>query len=294
MPRAAWAAEIVRVLAGLAHMLRGGRLTEPVVHRSRRELKRLRSLLRLASGASAELAAETREVTGVLRRHLGHTRDAAVMLKTLQSLAGDLGETAARIKPVLSLHHRAASATLDRASRRSDRERIVRLGAQWRARRAGGGLDKLHGQAVKTYREARRRFRALGAGKLSALHPLRKVCVDHQNHLAFFATYADSAIAKRHAKVRKLRDRLGLCHDLEVLRDFVRTRTDVSAVDLIRLEEVLTKRHLRLVAKSMKLAETLLDEKPRGFGKWLKREIPDRAGELATKRLPELGEEAAE
>jgi CHAD domain-containing protein len=274
----AWAGEIPRVLAGLANALQSGRLTEPVIHKSRRELKRLQSLLRLTPRSCAYLAEETREVTGDLRRRLGQSRDAAVMLKTLRAIAEELGEAEARIKPVLSSHHRNVAATLDRGSRRGDRDRITRLGAVWRGRSVQGNVADLRRQAMKTYRTARRRAEALGDGKDAALHALRKSVVDHQNHLAFFTGDPKSKIAKRHLKVKRLRDELGLCHDLEVLRDFVRTRTDISAGDLIKLEEVLAARHQRLVKKSVKLAATLMRGKPRDFAKWLKGEMPEKRG----------------
>ncbi len=269
---AVWAEEILRVFGGLTSVLQGGRLTEPVVHKSRRELKRLRSLLRLAPGPLVDLADETREVTGELRRRLGHSRDATVMLRTLQSLSGELGEAASRINPALSAHHRATAATLDRRSRRWDRDRMARFGAIWRASPIGGEARDLHKGALKTYRRARRQAIALADGKEAALHPLRRACVDHQNHLAFFALGAKGKIAARHAKLKRLRDRLGVCHDLEILRDFVRTRADVSAGDLIRLEEVLDKHHQRLVRKSVKAAATLFAGKARQFEKWLTRE----------------------
>ncbi|SDR26339.1 CHAD domain-containing protein [Rhizobiales bacterium GAS113] len=269
---AAWAAEIPQIIEGLSNAFRAGRLTEPVVHKSRRELKKLRSLLRLAPASATDFADETREITGELRRRLGQTRDATVMLKTLSSLSGDLGEAATRIKPVLSAHHRIAAAALHRGSRRGDRDRIVRLGAIWRRRPTAGDVADLRRQAAKTYRRARKRATALRHGKEAALHPLRKAVVDHQNHLAFFAGADKGKIATRHKKVRRLRDQLGLCNDLEVLRDFVRTRADISGGDLIKLEEVLAKRHRLLVGKAVKLSATLFDDKPRGFAKLLRLE----------------------
>jgi CHAD domain-containing protein len=200
------------------------------------------------------------------------------MLKTLHSLAEELGDAESRIKPVLSAHHRALANKLDRSSRRGDRDRITRLGAIWRGRTVHGQVADLRRQALKTYRRARRRVKALCAGQQAALHPLRKAIVDYQNHLAFFSVEPKDAIAKRHEKVKRLRERLGLCHDLEVLRDFVRTRADISAGDLIRLEEVLAERHRRLVKKSIKLSSTLLRDKPRDFARWLKKEMPERRG----------------
>jgi CHAD domain-containing protein len=273
-----WAGEIPRVLSGLTNALQAGRLTEPVLHKSRRELKRLRSLLRLTPRSCAYLAEETREITGELRRRLGESRDATVMLKTLRALADELGDAEGRIKPVLSSHHRAVAAMLDRSSRRGDRDRIARLGAIWRGRTVQGNVTDLRRQAVKTYRRARSRATALCKGQGAALHPLRKATVDHQNHLAFFAADPKSPIAKRHAKVKRLRDKLGLCNDLEVLRDFVRNRADISAGDLIKLEEILAERHRRLVKKSVKLASSLLRDRPRDFAKWLKSEIAERRG----------------
>jgi CHAD domain-containing protein len=274
----AWAGEIPRVLSGLAGALQGGRLTDPVLHKSRRDLKRLRSLLRLAPRSCAHLADETREVTGELRRRLGHSRDATVMLKTLRSLADELGAAQTRIKPVLAAHHRMVTATLDRSSRRGDREQILRLGTAWRGRAVQGGIADLQRQAVRTFRQSRRRAEALADGKEAALHPLRKSTVDHQNHLDFFVTDPKSKLAKRHARVQKLRDRLGLCNDLEVLRAFVRTRSDISAGDLIKLEEVLAKHHRALVKKSVKLACDIFGDKPRVFAKWLKVETRRRRG----------------
>jgi len=277
----AWAVEIPRALSGIAKALQGGRLTDPILHRSRRDLKRLRSLLRLAPRSSFGLAEQTRNVTGELRRRLGHTRDATVMQKTLRVLADELGETAARIKPVLSAHHRIVSGALHRSSRRGDRDRIMRLQSLWRGRSCRGDVSDLHLQAVRTYARARRRAAKLGHGEIAALHPLRKACVDHQNHLDFFAKRPDGKIAARHDTVKKLRDQLGLCNDLEVLRDFVRTRADISAGDLIKLEEVLAKHHRRLVAKAVKLSGKLFDGKPRIFGKWLKREIEKSEADAA-------------
>jgi CHAD domain-containing protein len=287
---AVWAAEILRLLGGLTSVLQGGRLTEPVVHKSRRELKRLRSLLRLAPAPFTDLAEEMREATGELRRRLGHSRDATVMLKTLQSLSDELGETAFRINPVLSAHHRAASASLDRRSRRWDRDRMARFGAIWRALPMKGESRDLRKRAVKAYRRARRHAIALKQGQETALHPLRKACIDHQNHLAFFALGAQGKIAARRAKLKRLRDRLGLCHDLEVLRDFVRTRADVSAEDLIRLEEVLDKRHQQWVLKSVRAAAPLFAAKPRQFKAWLARESEKVAVVEAAEELSQAGD----
>ncbi|MBV9115191.1 MAG: CHAD domain-containing protein [Hyphomicrobiales bacterium] len=270
---AVWTSEILRVLGGLTNVLQGGRLTEPVVHKSRRELKRLRSLLRLAPASLGDLADDTREVTGELRRRLGHSRDATVMLKTLNSFSADLGEAASRINPVLSAHHRQASAMLDRRSRRWDRDRMARFGALWRASPIQGDARDLCKGAVKTYRRARQQAIALGKGKDAALHPLRKACVDHQNHLAFFALGAKGKIGSRHGKLKRLRDQLGLCHDLEVLCDFVRTRADISASDLIHLEDVLMRRHGQLVQKAVKSAAILFAGKSRQFEKWIRREV---------------------
>jgi hypothetical protein len=61
-----------------------------------------------------------------------------------------------------------------------------------------------------------------------------------------------------------------------VLRDFVRTRSDISASDLIKLEEVLEKNHQQLVKKSVKVSTKLFDDQPRDFAKWLKRSVRAR------------------
>jgi len=274
----AWATEIPRVLTGLSSALQTGRLTELVLHKSRRELKRLRSLLRLAPPSAGPLAEEAREFAGELRRRLGHSRDATVMLKTVRSFANELGDAATRIEPVLSAHHRAVAGELDRSSRRADHDRIVRLCAVWRGRSIGGSLAELREGAVKVYRRARKRARSLAAGDRSALHPLRRAVVDHQNQLSFFAgdLKTKSEISKLHKKVKRLRDTLGICNDFEVLRDFVRTRSDISASDLIKLEEVLERNHQQLVKKSVKLAAKLFDDPPREFAKWLKRSVRAR------------------
>jgi len=150
---------------------------------------------------------------------------------------------------------------------------MTRFGAIWRALPIKGQGRDLHKGAVKTYRRARREAIALQEGKEAALHPLRKACVDHQNHLAFFALGAKGKIAGRHARLKRLRDGLGLCHDLEVLRDFVRTRSDISAGDLIRLEEVLEGHYRQLVRKCLKATAILFAAKPGQFEKWLAREV---------------------
>jgi CHAD domain-containing protein len=241
------------------------------VHEARREIKRLRALLRLAPASATALARRTREVTGDVRQRLGESRDAAVMADTLASLEGD-GEVLGRIGKVLARHRQSREARRAGRCSASEREALQNLSMAWSAWEPAGTLADLRKSAVRTYRKARKRASRLEDETAASVHALRKAAVDLQHQLDFLLD-GNGGMRKRRKRIGRLRDKLGACHDLDHLWDFVRERADVPAGDLEALEAAMAGPRKRLLRQSAKLAEKLFRPKARRFGKRLRGKI---------------------
>jgi CHAD domain-containing protein len=236
------AARVLAAIEGAAHEKQSERL----VHDARRTLKRLRALLRLVSA--------DRSATHLLRdaaRPLGSARDAAVMSRTFDAIAGD-DASASRVRTALAKRRKAAKHEDDGRTEASASVRaFIESIDQWEL---GAGWDGIEPGLRRAYRDGRRALRrAREHDDAEALHTLRKRCKDLQYQLGLLRDVWSPVVGAYGDAARDLGQLLGDDHDLVVLRDELARRTADQQPWLDRIDD--KRRALR--AKIFPLAECI-------------------------------------
>jgi CHAD domain-containing protein len=199
---------------------------EEAVHEARKDLKKLRALLRLVRGELGDRVYSS-ENAGFrdTARHLAGVRDADVMLATLSDLEeryGDLPGAARRLRPALVAHRfRTSAGSLKPASKAAAealseaRQRV----ADWPLET--DGFEAFEEGLGRIYRQGRRDFRA--AQKLPSadhVHEWRKRVKDFWYHLSLLEEAWKPVVSALADEAHELSDRLGDDHDLAVLLDW--------------------------------------------------------------------------
>jgi CHAD domain-containing protein len=248
---------------------------DTAVHESRKAFKRLRALVRVARDAVGDEA--YRRENAAFRdagRRLSATRDAAVMVETLDDLTGryrgELSDDAfSGLREALASEAAAAS---ERLAEDSGAVEEVH-GALEAARRrvAGwpldddGGLEMLEPGFERVYRRGRR---ALKAARKDAdteqLHELRKRAKDLWHAAQILRPAAPKEMKKLARRAHALSDLAGDDHDLAVLRAAARERhATLAAGELALLEGLVARRRRRLQRKALARGRRLYARKPR-------------------------------
>lgn len=207
--RAAREAALALLDGALARLSRGD---AGAVHDARRASKQLRALLRLLKPQLGARYAGANAGVRDAARVLAARREADVLAETAAALfARD-----AQLRPLARLFRvpagADAAAVLEAQRRlRAQRRRV----AGWRLR--GLSADQVPDGLLRTYRQARRAFRAARrrAGA-AALHEWRKQAKYHRNQLALVAPLWPQGRARIRG-LDTLSDLLGWHHDLHVL-----------------------------------------------------------------------------
>jgi CHAD domain-containing protein len=208
---------------------------EEAVHEARKDMKKLRALLRLVRGELGERVYRSEnESFRDTARELAGVRDADVMLATMGDLEeryGELPGVARRLRPALVAHRfrtsagslkpaaKAAAASLAEA-----RERVT----DWPL--DTDGFETFEEGLGRIYRQGRRDFRA--AQKLPSaerLHEWRKRVKDLWYHLSLLEDTWKPVVSALADEAHELSDRLGDDHDLAVLLDWAHRHS--SALD---------------------------------------------------------------
>jgi CHAD domain-containing protein len=244
---------------------------EDAVHTARKDMKKLRALLRLVRGEIGDKVYR-RETTAFrdAGRELAGLRDADVMLATLESLelpekqAGPLRQAleAHRIRTAAGGREQAAGGAA--AILTSARGRV----ADWPLDTDGfaafeEGLERIYRQGRRNMRAARKEPTA------ENLHEWRKRTKDLWYHFALLEEAWPPVMEALADEAHELSDRLGDDHDLDVLLEWARNHADagplVAAVD---------ERRLRLQADAFDYGTRLYADKPGVFvgriGRWWK------------------------
>lgn len=242
---------------------------EQAVHEARKDLKKLRALLRLARGELGK-SSFARENTCFrdAGRELAAARDSDVMLDTLDAL--DLpAELAADLRKAIQAHR----------SRNGDGgRRAAAAGVVVMLREARGRVDDwplerdsfaaVHDGLERTYRRGRRGFKAVRENpSVEALHEWRKRVKELWYHHTLLRPLWPPVMQAVGDQAHELADRLGDDHDLAVLATWVREHTDADpeffgAVDRRRAE---------LQAEAMALGARLYADKPSNYVRRLRR-----------------------
>jgi CHAD domain-containing protein len=264
--------------------LRGKTDSTPVqaVHEARKDMKKVRALLRLARG---ELGAQTYAHENACfrdaARELAGQRDADVMLETLDRLtylpAGHAWELRKRIQADRERNggdgDRTAAARSAVAIMKEARGRV----RDWPLER--DSFDALAKGLEKTYRRGRREFEAaMDEPTVVSLHEWRKrvkhLWYHHTLMRSLWPTVMEASGDEAHA----LSDRLGDDHDLAVLAAWVEENGDAGP----EFYEAVDRRRGELQGEAFALGARVYAEKPKAFtkrmkGLWAAREHKVRA-----------------
>ncbi len=252
---------IVHALEGL----RGAHEPDKAVHEARKDMKKVRAVLRLARPQLSDKVyrrenARFREVA----RGLSGVRDGKAMLEALDGLVehGLHRSTAGRLRRELERHREGLSA--------HDGAAIEDVIEELESARAGVeswplGPDRwkeLEGGLRRIYRSGRRRMRdAERDPSTEALHKWRKRAKDLWYHLSLLQEAWPAVLKAEADEAHALSDHLGDDHDLALLWEFALDR----GLDSQRLYTAVEKRRGELQAGAFGLGRRLYAERPRDF-----------------------------
>ena len=252
-----------------------GGAASDAVHEARKALKRLRALVRLSRDALGDEVYRRENVT--LRdagRRLSGVRDAAVMVETLDDVArrfrDEIPEGAfAGLRDALVADAEAARAQVDEDSAITDD--VV---AVLRSEHAGVAAWPLpeHGDVAmlapgfeRIYRRGRRALRdARRDTDTEHLHELRKRAKDLWHAAQVLRPAAPKQMKKLARGAHDLSDVVGEDHDLAVLLEGARERSDaLGPGELSLLDALIGRRRARLQRKALARGRRVYARKPR-------------------------------
>jgi CHAD domain-containing protein len=247
---------------------------EEAVHEARKDMKKLRALLRLVRG---ELGGKAfRRENAVFRdagRELAGVRDADVMLATLHALEerhpGELSAAGA-LRQALEAHKiRTAAGSRVQASQAAIEmlEEARRRVSTWPLER--DGFEAVEGGLERVYREGRRAWRAAeDEPSMEALHEWRKRVKDLWYHSSILRETWKPVMTALADEAHELSDRLGDDHDLAVLLAWA----EEHGAGGTELEAVVASRRQELQDEAFAYGARLYADKPKVFagriGRW--------------------------
>jgi CHAD domain-containing protein len=262
----------------LEQLERGG---EGAVHEARKDLKKLRALLRLVRHDLGDgfYRGENQRFRDAGRR-LSAARDAEVKLETLDSLQErfpeELGEEAVKgFRRVLKEERAAAADAVEAdAGPAAEAAEAIQMG---RNRITGWKLGNQDWQlvgpgVVRSYARGRKRMkRVLADPSPENVHEWRKRCKDLWYHLRILRDAWPEVVGATADQAHELSDLLGDHHDLEVLVADARDRRDLfgEAREAKTLAKLAGRRQDELLRQAVELGNRMYAEKPKAFGRRL-------------------------
>lgn len=246
----------------------------PAIHGARKDLKKLRALLRLVR---AELGTELFEAENRRYRDaarlLSGSRDAQVKLETLLALRDEAG--AGLPAAEIALWESELEAERDAATAPPDgglSERIGRARETIAAGRAGiaewplgdEGWQLVRPGLRRGYRDGRRGMKAVRKrATAERVHDWRKRVKDHWYQLRLVRDAWPEPLEATAGQAHALAELLGDHHDLALLAEDLATRWGVSGKE--RIEAAIERRQQQLLDGAMAIATRLYAEKPQAF-----------------------------
>lgn len=267
-----------RALGRLRGIAAGEADTAEAVHGARKDMKKLRTVLRLVRGRLPKRA--YREQNRRFRdasRQLSATRDAEVKLGTLGALAeagGELPQAALESwRRILESEREAATnAARDEpavAAAASEIEAGLEAIEAWPL--SGDSWGLLGDGLERAYRRGRGAMRAAAAdGGEDAFHEWRKRAKDLWYALRLLEAAWPAVLAPSAEEAHRLSELLGDHHDLAVLREDLRVRR-LGEGESRALEAAIDAREAELAAAAFDLGARLYAERPRAFVRRLRR-----------------------
>lgn len=267
---------IVRSRAGIAAETLEDDGADPAaaIHSARKDLKKIRSTLRLVR---AELGEKTYKAESKRYREAGRalsvSRDAAVKVQTLESLERHCGR-----------EFPSAAAAGWRGQLESERDEAAAAGPDAEATREAIGAIAAAQAAVDTWPLAGDSWGLLGPGLREAykrgrktmarvaadpdpelVHEWRKRAKDLWYQLRLIRRAWPSPLEANVESAHELADLLGDHHDLTVLGEDLAGRKD--AASLPQVTKLIERRQAELIAAALDLGERLYAEKPKPFAR---------------------------
>ncbi len=264
-----------RIDAALEHLRRESEVdVGSAIHDARKDLKKLRSLLRLVRTdlGKRRYRAENARYRDAARL-LATARDAEVKLETLESLRGrypDEMPAAEALQQALEDERtRVAGSAADPELRQRLEQAAEAIGpgaADVDAWKLGDdGFDLLRAGLERSYRRGRDGFRSLGDDPSDfALHEWRKRVKDLWYQLRLLRSVWPAALKGPVDTADELADLLGDHHDLALLIDDARVRSS-GDLDIAALTGLARRRQRELLDAARPLGERLYAEKPTRF-----------------------------
>ncbi len=234
------------------------------VHNARKAIKKERSLLRLARGATSGNQRQRGNVTlREVARGLSNARDADVMIAATAQLSDRFaGQLPAQAFDAVGAHleARRSAESGHRNGRVVGADALEELAAvraslgHWHLRQ--GGWKALRSGLLRSYRRGRDAFGpARSSGETADLHAWRKRVKDLWYHERLLAPTCGPTVRAHAKELGRLADVLGEDHDLALLsQDLTRNRTAVAA-DLEALLNLIDHRRAELQTEAAHIGE---------------------------------------
>jgi CHAD domain-containing protein len=263
--------------------LRGEAGTDPAeaVHEARKEMKKIRSVLRLVRHEIGDdVWRRENDHYREIARTLSGFRDAEILVQALDGLAERFGPQAEgrfdALREQLEKENREAhdDGSIERsmveaaAGLAAGRGRIGGLPLE------GDGWDLIGPGLHRTYRRGRRRLRAVEEeASVTNLHELRKRVKDLWYQVRLIRDADKQMLGSLADHAHDLSDHLGDDHDLALLRETVQRRRAAFSDpgDKRHLLEEIDARRGELQFAAISLAERIYAEKPKRFTKRLEK-----------------------
>jgi CHAD domain-containing protein len=253
------------------NQLREGDRQAEAVHEARKDLKKVRAVLRLLrSRLGDQLYRSENQAFRDTGRLLSGARDAQVRLETLEHLvrSGTVSaERVAAFRRRLEAEH-AAHADIGDAEQRAA-TRIARASERvrdWPVE--GDGWNVVEKGLARSYRRGRARMNdALGDPSVERLHEWRKRAKDLWYHLRIVAPVWPAILEPLAEEAHLLSEQLGDDHDLAMLASSAREHVEafVDPADLDQLIEAIEVRRAELQARAALLGLRLYADDPAAF-----------------------------
>lgn len=242
---------------------------EEAVHEARKDMKKLRALLRLVRGEiGGSTYARENACFRDAARELAGARDSDVMLETLEQLDVPAG-LGCELRKAIQAHRARDGAD----GRRAAASRVAAILGEARGRTDAWPLERdsfaaLREGLERTYHRGRRDFEAVRAEPtVERLHEWRKRVKELWYQHTLLRSLWPPVMEAMADQAHELADRLGDDHDLAVLADWVREHTDTGP----ELFEAVERKRSRLQAEALTLGARLYADKPGAYVRRLRR-----------------------
>lgn len=272
-------AGLKRVAAGraekaLERLRRNGEDPVEAIHGARKDVKKLRAVLRLARGTlPRRLYKEENQRYRDAARALSASRDAEVKLETLDALAERDGglprEAIAAWRQILDRDREAAVNTAAAGSAIGLIEAGLEGIRSWPLE--GDSWKLVSAEVKRAYRRGRRAMDAAAADPSEErFHEWRKLAKDLWYQLRLLGPAWSGPLGAVAEEAHRLTELLGDHHDLAVLRGDLRERR-LGEEETRALERAIEARQEQLAAEALDLGHRLYAERPKAYGRRLRR-----------------------